>query len=108
MPIAVRCPNPECGKIGQVPERFLHQFGRCPKCQTKFKFDSSLATDANARDTMLPAAVPATLQEPSAQAVAQAPPPAPPRAPNETPTQIGRFEIRAHLGSGAFGDVYRA
>jgi hypothetical protein len=28
--------------------------------------------------------------------------------PTAPPAKIGRFEVRAHLGSGAFGDVYRA
>jgi serine/threonine protein kinase len=83
MPIKVRCPNPECGREGAVPEQGLGQSIRCRHCNTRFtaKAPGTLATS--------PSAPP-----PAAFAVG--------------PQAIGRYQIREELGSGAFGTVYRA
>ncbi len=80
MSVIVKCTNPACGYRFLVPEDFVGRTGKCSQCKTKF--------------TMTPSADPKA-PEPSA----------PPGASQGT---IGRFQVRARLGAGAFGTVYRA
>src|SRR5947209_5776043 len=83
MPITVRCPNPTCGQTFQIPDVYVGKSGRCSNCKHKFVMNP------------LPAGETAT---PAAGDTAAA-------GPLE---RIGRFVIRARLGAGAFGTVYRA
>lgn len=62
---------------------------RCPRCKQPFRTSA-------AAETPLPAA-------PTPGGAIQAAP-----SPHALPRQIGRFQVRAWLGTGAFGTVYRA
>jgi hypothetical protein len=92
MMVAIRCPNPTCSKSFQVSEEVLGRTGHCKQCGTYFILSESgdgppslgLASEsASCQSTKLSAGV-------------------------EFPDRLGRFEIRACLGAGAFGTVYRA
>jgi WD40 repeat protein len=83
MSIIVRCTNPACGHRFDVPEDFIGRTGRCSQCKTKF-----VMQPAGAIQPAAPAAAA------SGKAAGQG--------------AIGRFQLRARLGAGAFGTVYRA
>ena len=36
MSLSVRCPNPACGRTGNVPATLVNRPGRCPQCGTRF------------------------------------------------------------------------
>src|SRR5262245_2258569 len=91
MPITVRCTNPACGKTLQVPDAYAGKTGRCPACQHKFPM-----TAIPAAETAVP------------EAVQTSPAPRPAVTTRQAPERIGRFVVRARLGAGAFGTVYRA
>ncbi|HEV3262376.1 MAG TPA: protein kinase [Gemmataceae bacterium] len=86
MAAQVQCPNPSCGRQATIPEEQPGHTVRCPHCGTELSsvHGSRLSASATAEYRADP----------------------PPHA--ELPRQIGQFEIRARLGSGAFGAVYRA
>jgi tRNA A-37 threonylcarbamoyl transferase component Bud32 len=96
MPVKVYCPNPVCGKAGSLRKDQVGKAVRCPHCHTRFTVPSATTGSSPAAD---PAA--------AAQAKAAAYPDAP-RAVSDSPPFIGRFQVRARLGGGAFGTVYRA
>jgi hypothetical protein len=79
--LAVRCPNPACGKAAVLPGSYRGQTVRCGRCGQKFRLSSP------------PRGASKVLWSTSAAA---------------GPARIGRFVIQARLGSGGFGDVYRA
>jgi hypothetical protein len=81
------CPNRGCGKSAQVPASYRGRTIRCGRCGHRFRVPG----DA----TPLPG-------RPGTSQVAWATPPA------DCPPRIGRFVVRAHLGAGGYGDVYRA
>src|SRR5262249_11370802 len=90
MTVKVQCPNPTCRQHSAIPEKYLGKTVRCGKCKEKF---TATAGDTppfkpSASAETIPAGTTAALDGP--------------------PKQIGRFEIRGKLGSGAFGTVYRA
>src|SRR5262245_54461119 len=89
MPLIVRCPNAACGQPSSVAEHQAGQAVRCPHCQTEFtvSYPGSALRTAVTAETV---------------------PGRPPSPPAEIPQQIGRFLIRARLGAGTFGAVYRA
>jgi hypothetical protein len=91
--LSLCCPNPGCGKSAQVPTGYRGRSIRCGRCGHRFR-----VPDADA--TPLPAA--AAPDRRGTSRVAWTVPPA------ECPPRIARFVIRAHLGAGGFGDVYRA
>ena len=82
MPIESRCANPECGKWYTVAEPMAGKTVKCKACGGTFV----IATDPNAT----------------------APAPARSSLPTSAPSTVGGFVIRARLGAGAFGTVYRA
>src|SRR5262245_54592675 len=113
MVVKVQCPNPACGKSGNLSDEQVGQPVRCPACGTRF------TVPAGAKDTRTMAGDPPKGPE------GQPPPPNPVAGPNPPtlllpsseplaptivtgPQQVGRFQIRAVLGEGAFGIVYQA
>src|SRR5262245_18653801 len=99
--ILVRCPDPGCQRTGRVPESYRGQQVRCLACKRKFSV-SAAALPSSAPEaaseavvTLAPAQAEATgwWQRPESLA-----PEAPP--PGGLPTHVGRFQVRALLGSG--------
>lgn len=96
----MQCPNAACGRWSTIPADYREYAGhvlKCPSCHTKF-------THATANE--LPSAALTHLGEPQSahyypSLVADGPK-------SETPERIGRFRVRAILGTGASGSVYRA
>jgi len=104
MPVKVSCPNPLCGKSASVSDENLGQPLRCPFCRTKF-------TAPAPSDVAPPNATFAHEPAPPTHAVAPGDAFSPPAAdPVSTAMseRIGRFQVRAVLGAGTFGTVYRA
>jgi hypothetical protein len=81
MLITVRCPNPACAAICSVADDLVGQQVRCGSCKQPFTCQPEE-----------PVAVEAVATE----------------APDDGPQTIGRYQVRARLGSGACGTVYRA
>ncbi len=112
MPVVVQCPA--CGKAASVPENYVGQSVRCPQCRTKFKLVASAANrPSEAANEGPPADAWATVApaDPCIRTIApdpQANKPMPAVPASGVPAQIGRFQVRAALGAGAFGAVYRA
>ncbi|MFO0845522.1 MAG: protein kinase [Gemmataceae bacterium] len=87
MAITVRCPNPQCGQTFHVPDSYAGKTGRCHACKSSFP-------------------IPAAGSGPSEQVVEK--PAQGAGVGVGVPQTIGRFQLRAKLGAGAFGTVYRA
>jgi formylglycine-generating enzyme required for sulfatase activity len=85
MSTQVQCPNPECRMTASVSEDKLGRSGRCKRCGTRFTLTPS------SHDVPPPAVGPPAAGAGSA-----------------VPAVIGRYQVRAKLGSGAFGTVYRS
>ena len=90
MVVPVRCSNPDCGKTYGVDEDRLGQTAVCKHCGQQF------ILSATARET----------REPHGETLSGSGSPAASEV--EMPKKLGRFEIRARIGSGAFGTVYWA
>jgi WD40 repeat protein len=105
MPISLPCPH--CGAGLTIPESALGKKGRCPKCQESFVAEPP-TDDQDAVATLTGGLVEEpedegdeerddtqgdTYHVPGVQAAAG---------------KLGRFELRAALGQGGFGMVYRA
>jgi len=90
MVVRVRCSNPDCGKTYGVDEDRLGQTAVCRHCGRQFTLS------ATARETHEPHGE--TLSGIGSPVVSEV----------EMPKKLGRFEIRARIGSGAFGTVYWA
>ena len=102
--VPVRCPNPACGATARVPSAYRGRSVRCCRCQQKFLLPEDEASDP-AQGTQEIANA-ATLEgQPNIAATGGKKPIRPAGA---LPSQIGRFQVRARLGSGAFGNVYLA
>jgi hypothetical protein len=99
MTVQVQCPNPACRRTAAVAEEHLGRRARCPHCGTAFTCAATVgdAGPADSGRTVLPAA----------KETLASPPPGPPPGPG-LPSRVGRFQVRARLGAGAFGAVYRA
>jgi hypothetical protein len=99
----VKCPNPDCNKVGVLDENAVGTNARCPKCGTAFPDASS---QKPAKQTAPPTTVP---QAAAHETITEAPARGAERpAAHAAAQRIGRFELRARLGAGAFGVVYRA
>src|SRR6266436_2120938 len=88
MPVQVSCPNPKCGKLYSVAEEALGRSTRCKHCGQRFTLALSSIDDSDIR-----------ANGPKARSTSRS---------SEIPERMGRFAIRARLGAGAFGCVYRA
>src|SRR4051794_22439161 len=96
MNVAVHCPNPHCGKACAVSS--AHRGGKvlCPHCRQPFSLSGNgvpSAADTQSRAKADP--------KPSSSMPK-------PAITDDLPAQIGRFQVRALVGQGAFGAVYRA
>lgn len=80
MPVQVKCPNPACGRTSQVPDANANQSVRCKWCGQTFTSSGSATGEQ-------------VIPQPTA---------------SEGQKTIGRFIVRARVGAGAFGTVYRA
>src|SRR5262245_59420957 len=107
MAVTIRCPNPQCGRSGSVADEMVSRSVRCPHCRTKFKVAEATGTPAAADQTRLSGSARATVGPPPGAGPTRSPAPAPPPGAS-VPARVGRFEVRALLGAGAFGTVYRA
>jgi hypothetical protein len=87
MSLIVKCPHSDCGRTSILPEGSIGLAVLCPHCRGKFL--ASSRTTAGPIDSV---------QLPGDRPVPAA----------DLPAQIGRFQVRARLGEGAFGTVYRA
>lgn len=100
MPVSIHCPNPECRRQFQLADNLAGRTVRCSKCKTQFTVPAPSGGEAP---------IPAAVAAPAEQIQAAAPPKPAPAAPSgEPPATIGRFQVRARLGAGGFGTVYRA
>src|SRR4051812_105789 len=88
MPVQVSCPNPSCGKVYSVSEDLLGRSTRCKHCGQRFTLTPSSIDSGAVR-----------AKESKVGLTARS---------SGIPERMGRFEIRARLGAGAFGCVYRA
>ena len=120
MPALLRTRCPHCQGVVKVNDSLVAKRVRCPGCQQVFEVSSvevplspSLATAPQASETMASAAADTSAEVDDA---ARGLPGLPSRTalggpgePAQTPLgRLGRFELRATLGQGAFGRVYRA
>jgi hypothetical protein len=104
MPVQISCPNPHCKKPCKVPNDLLDSPMACPTCGTRF-----IAAASSSQDAPRPQADRRTrIATPKETADGIQPPAAKPRQGIKLPARIGRFQIRAFRGAGAFGTVYRA
>jgi WD40 repeat protein len=78
----ITCPNAACRRRVSLPDGDSNRRLRCPHCQTRIAADST-------GDNTPPAS-------------------GAPASPMGELQRVGRFEVRARLGAGAFGGVYRA
>jgi serine/threonine protein kinase len=104
MSVQVRCLNPACGRTVGVAEEYLGRRACCPHCGTTFTCARPANEPSEAPPTVLP------LDEDTSATPAPFGPTLRTSAPSGPglPAQVGRFQVRAWLGAGAFGAVYRA
>src|SRR5438105_10256221 len=100
MPLQVLCPV--CGKGGTVSEDSLGRLARCSRCKGTFRLTAPARPDGAGVAPTLLTTPPATPHLSLPEGAGVRPPPARPGA---LPDRIGRFRVRARLGSGAFGTV---
>src|SRR5262245_40062114 len=100
MLVPVQCANPACGARYRVEESYLGRTTRCQKCGQPYVLQPRAQTPATTETPPAPAT--------QAAEPAPAPPPSGPAPVTGPPPTLARFEIRARLGAGAFGTVYRA
>ncbi len=105
MPLQVKCPNPACRGVSVLDDKLVGADTRCKACGTTFH--------VTAPPTVAPRPAPSTIQPVAAAKQTQDSGTSPaisakPAAASGSSKRIGRFEIRARLGAGAFGVVYRA
>ena len=99
------CRCPQCGKSWQVARKDLGRLGKCGHCGHTLTLRESTPADPGTSETL---DLPGDCSRAPARAEPQ--PPARPSSPGDAAgcRRIGRFEIRARLGSGQFGVVWRA
>ncbi|WP_169977872.1 serine/threonine-protein kinase [Tautonia rosea] len=100
MPVTVRCPNPSCERINRFDPSLAGQTVRCPICGARFSLAEAppIAT-AVGRPGSAETQELTTLVNGAEQRA---------RPDREMPRQVGRYEIKREIGSGAFGAVYCA
>jgi hypothetical protein len=118
MPIKVRCPNPACGKSASISDDHVGRTLRCGNCGEKFTAASlieepgSPGTGVKARPSTVIGKVRAStangISPSHDQAADDHRKSAASKGVGDGPKQIGRFQIRARVGAGAFGTVFRA
>jgi hypothetical protein len=87
--LTVVCPHPDCGKAYRLAEKSMGRQVICKACSRKFVVgESSAETRGEPTSETGPLAIKEQMAGPS--------------------DRVARFEIRALLGRGAFGAVYRA
>jgi WD40 repeat protein len=101
MSLSLPCPNPACRQHVSVAEAHLGQTVRCRHCGKAFVARPPAKAEPSSRSTGRHAGG-------STQSSASGARPAPAASPGAAPHKVGRFEVRAKLGAGAFGTVYRA
>ncbi len=90
MAIRVRCSNAACGKWLNVPDAYLGQVVPCPACLAAVEVLAEPAEDVlDPQRTKIGPPTGITIE-------------------HDLPARVGRFRIRALLGAGAYGTVYRA
>ena len=89
MSLKINCPS--CGQSLKIKESLAGKTVPCPACKTPFTIPIEPQSSG-----------PASL-EPAGNSQAE-----PASKPSQVRSQIGRFQIRAALGQGGFGTVYRA
>jgi predicted Zn finger-like uncharacterized protein len=90
--LRIRCPN--CRASMDVSQNSLGRSGRCSRCSHRFTLSIIDAPEASSSQR-------AVSSGPSSAVEKE-------RSGHEISGKLGRYEIRAKLGSGAFGAVYRA
>jgi serine/threonine protein kinase len=83
MPVIATCPH--CGFTGRLDESRIGQTVCCRKCGAQVTLQPTVNQSASDTNTSRPI-----------------------RHSTALPSRIGRFEVRKHLGSGAFGAVFQA
>jgi serine/threonine protein kinase len=99
MRLQVRCPNPACSRTLTIEEIALLSVARCLACGRLFTAEDALSGSSSLSE--VPQSPDALRDGFISQAIARPLPPG-------TPLQAGRYQIRARLGTGAFGTVYLA
>jgi WD40 repeat protein/tRNA A-37 threonylcarbamoyl transferase component Bud32 len=94
MPVKVQCSNPDCQRVYNVSAAHIGKSVRCKQCSQTF-VASATSESIQSPVTKDSASPELSLGKNKAQAATA----------NQ---RLGRFEIRARLGGGAFGIVYRA
>ncbi len=89
MKINVRCPRKDCGQTYSVESSQLGKKTACKRCGQPFELVAETLDNAPTDETHPTPTKSAEPAQPKGQ-------------------KFGRFEIRAQVGSGAFGTVYRA
>ncbi len=103
MSLTIECLNPDCRHSSPIPEKFRGQCVRCRLCRTKFRVPTELE-----QQPVPPSGPPASALDTSNSSLTGGGKPESAVGTSSVPERIGRFEVRAELGEGAFGTVYRA
>src|SRR5579884_621745 len=118
MATKVPCPNPSCGKLAVLPDEAGGRTFRCGACGGKFRVraDGRAVLLVDPRVLADPAPVNGAPERTASLPDCQPDPAVTVTAPPSTGVpvaggllkRVGRFEVRARLGAGAFGEVFRA
>jgi serine/threonine protein kinase len=106
MPVTLQCPNPACGHSADVAEERLGHVVRCTRCGQTFTLVA--AAPAARPDGTPPTLAPRGRETVGPRAAHSAPGAVGRPGAAALPQQVGCFQLRALLGAGAFGKVYRA
>src|SRR5205807_1532902 len=104
----VQCPNSACGKTGTFADTDENQTLCCPHCRQRFSLAAAKVKFASNPSLAAAGTISAERPKPAPQPAAPATAPQPNWLAAGVPARIARFQVRALLGTGAFGAVYRA